>query len=168
MKISFIHRRCTNVLTFLLKILDVNQVIAYLCLMKKQILLLLLAFFPLCKAAEPWRLHLQNTDEGVILKMDLYEESVDVPGMEMFGPMNGFLGGKGVYGVWMVTSFDIKDDKSVTLRLSNDLGSETQAVRLTQQSDSVYLMELLNGVVVKKAVNRKLIKIPAAIKLTQK
>ncbi|MDE7166910.1 MAG: hypothetical protein K2O17_07760 [Bacteroidaceae bacterium] len=136
--------------------------------MKKQILLLLLWLFPFCKAAEPWRLHLQNKDEGVILKMDLYEESIDVPGMEMFGPMNGFLGGKGIYGVWMVTSFDIKDERTVTLRLSNDLGSETQAVRLTQQSDSLYLMELLNGVVVKKAVNRKLIKIPAAIQLTQK
>lgn len=83
------------------------------------------------KAAEPWKLRLDNSDEGVYLHIDLYEESIPVPGMEMFGPMNGYLNGKGVYGVWSVTSFDIKDDKVATLRLSNDLGSETQSIRLT-------------------------------------
>lgn len=126
----------------------------------KCIYCLLLAFAAtMVKAAEPWKLRLDNSDEGVYLHIDLYEESIPVPGMEMFGPMNGYLNGKGVYGVWSVTSFDIKDDKMATLRLSNDLGSETQSIRLTWQNDSTYLMELQDGVVVKKAVNRKLVKI---------
>lgn len=121
--------------------------------------LLLALAATMVKAAEPWKLRLDNSDEGVYLHIDLYEESIPVPGMEMFGPMNGYLNGKGVYGVWSVTSFDIKDDKVATLRLSNDLGSETQSIRLTWQNDSTYLMELQDGVVVKKAVNRKLVKI---------
>ncbi len=120
------------------------------------------------QAAEPWRLRLENNVEQATLKIDLYEESVDVPGMELLGPMNGYLGGKGVYGVWMVTSFDIKDDRTATLRLSNDQGSETQSIRLTQQTDSTYLMELQGGVVVKRAVNRKLVKIPSKIVLNVK
>lgn len=86
--------------------------------------------------------------------------------MEMFGPMNGYLGGYGIYGVWSVTSFEIKDDKTAFLRMSNDLGSETQQIRLTQQTDSTYLMELQGGVVVKKAVNRKLIKIVPKMELS--
>ena len=102
------------------------------------------------------------------LKLDLYEESIDVPGMELFGPMNGYLAGKGVYGTWMVTSFQIKNDKEATLRLSNDQGSETQSILLTWQNDSTYLMELQNGVVVKKVVNKKLVKIPAKITLLVK
>ena len=120
------------------------------------------------QAAEPWRLRLENNVEQATLKIDLYEESVDVPGMELLGPMNGYLGGKGVYGVWMVTSFDIKDDRTATLRLSNDQGSETQSIRLIQQTDSTYLMELQGGVVVKRAVNRKLVKIPSKIVLNVK
>ena len=118
------------------------------------------------QAAEPWRLRLENKVEQATLKIDLYEESVDVPGMEILGPMNGYLGGKGIYGVWMVTSFDIKDDRTATLRLSNDQGSETQSIRLSQQNDSTYLMELQGGVVVKRVVNRKLVKIPAKFELT--
>ncbi len=120
------------------------------------------------RAGEPWKLQLTNKEEQVDLKLDLYEESIDVPGMELFGPMNGYLTGKGVYGTWMVTSFQIKNDKEATLRLSNDQGSETQAILLTWQNDSTYLMELQNGVVVKKVVNKKLVKIPGKITLLVK
>ncbi len=120
------------------------------------------------RAGEPWKLQLTNKEEQVDLKLDLYEESIDVPGMELFGPMNGYLAGKGVYGTWMVTSFQIKNDKEATLRLSNDQGSETQSILLTWQNDSTYLMELQNGVVVKKVVNKKLVKIPAKITLNKK
>lgn len=120
------------------------------------------------QAAEPWKLSLYNQAEEVEVHIDLYEETIDVPGMDMFGPMNGYIGGKGVYGKWMVTSFNIKDDKSATLRVSNDLGSETQSVLLTWQNDSTYMMELQGGVVIKKAVNRKLVKIPAKIQLSIK
>ena len=120
------------------------------------------------RAGEPWKLQLTNKEEQVDLKLDLYEESIDVPGMELFGPMNGYLAGKGVYGTWMVTSFQIKNDKEATLRLSNDQGSETQSILLTWQNDSTYLMELQNGVVVKKVVNKKLVKIPGKITLLVK
>ena len=89
------------------------------------------------RAGEPWKLQLTNKEEQVDLKLDLYEESIDVPGMELFGP-------------------------------SNDQGSETQASLLTWQNDSTYLMELQNGVVVKKVVNKKLVKIPGKITLLVK
>lgn len=111
-------------------------------------------------AAQPWKLFLVNPEEGVKMKIDLYEETVNVPGMDMFGPMNGYMAGKGIWGTWMVTSFTIESDKQATLRFSNDQGSETQAVCLTQQTDSTYLMELQGGVVVKKVVNKKLQKLP--------
>lgn len=133
----------------------------------KQTYLLLFALLGLSLNAQtPWKLRLQNQTEQVKLVIDLYEESINVPTMEMFGPMNGYLGGYGIYGVWSVTSFEIKDDKTAFLRMSNDLGSETQQIRLTQQTDSTYLMELQGGVVVKKAVNRKLTKIVPKMELT--
>ncbi|MCD8285415.1 MAG: hypothetical protein LUC86_08750 [Prevotellaceae bacterium] len=116
-------------------------------------------------AEGPWKFRMENAENEVLLCLDLYEESVDVPGMSMFGPMNGYLGGKGVYGVWMVTSFKIVSDKEAQLHLSNDQGSETQPARLTWTSDTTCLFEQTGGNVIKKAVNRKLVKIPAKLEL---
>ncbi len=115
-------------------------------------------------AQGPWKLKLLCPEENVRLHIDLYEESIKVPGMEMFGPMNGYLGGN-IYGVWTVTSFKIQDDKTATLRLSNDLGSETQKATLTQQSDSLYLLHLDGITVVKRVVGKKLVKVPIDFKM---
>ena len=115
-------------------------------------------------AQGPWKLNLHCPEEDVRLHIDLYEESVIVPGMEMFGPMNGYQGGN-IYGVWTVTSFKIQDDKTATLRLSNDLGSETQKATLTQQSDSLYLLHLDGVNVVKRVVGKKLVKVPIDFKM---
>lgn len=135
---------------------------------KRLILCALLVGALASKAAEPWKLHLYNKEERMELHIDLYEESIDVPNMEMFGPMNGYLGGGGVYGKWMVTSFKIKDDHVATLRVSNDLGSETQSIQLTWLNDSTYAMDLQGGVVVKKVVNKKLAKVPAKVLMSVK
>ena len=135
---------------------------------KRLILCALLVGTLASKAAEPWKLHLFNKEERMELHIDLYEESIDVPNMEMFGPMNGYLGGGGVYGKWMVTSFKIKDDHVATLRVSNDLGSETQSIQLTWLNDSTYAMDLQGGVVVKKVVNKKLAKVPAKVLMSVK
>lgn len=76
----------------------------------------------------------------------------------MFGPMNGYINGD-IYGVWTITSSEIINDKQAKLRLSNDLGSETQEALLTLQGDSICKMELKGGVVVKRVVGKKLVKI---------
>ena len=114
-------------------------------------------------AGNPWKLNLTDPEEKITLTIDLHEESIEVPGMEMFGPMNGYLGGN-IYGVWVVTSFKIKKDKAI-LRLSNDLGSETQEAELTQTSDSTYTLKLLGSTVVKRAEGRKLHKITPTLKM---
>lgn len=115
----------------------------------------------------PWKCQLECTQEKVDMVIDLYEESVDVPGMSMFGPMNGYINGKGVYGVWMVTSFEIKSDSEAIIRFSNDLGSDTQNVRLTRKEDGSYLAELTGTVYIKKVVNgKKLEKIVSKLPMT--
>ena len=133
----------------------------------KHILSLLLVSFCFCSALQaqsPWKVKLHCPEENILLHIDLYEESINVPGMDMFGPMNGYLGGN-IYGVWSVTSFRIQDDKVAMLRLSNDLGSETQKATLTQQSDSIYVLHFDGLNVVKRAVGKKLVKIPSDLKM---
>lgn len=103
----------------------------------------------------PWKCKLECAQEKVDIVLDLYEESIEVPGMSMFGPMNGYLNGKGVYGVWMVTSFEIKNEREAHVRFSNDLGSDSQTIKLTIADDGTYNAELIGGVAVKKVVNGK-------------
>ncbi len=112
-------------------------------------------------AQEPWKFRMECAENEIVLAIDLYEESVDVPGMSMFGPMNGYIGGKGVWGVWMVTSYKILSDTKAEIHLSNDQGSETQPVRLTLNDDGTCLFEEFSGSVIKKVVNNKLVKIPS-------
>ena len=121
-------------------------------------LLFLVLFASIAAAQQPFKGKFYNETYNANLFIDLYEESIEVPGMEMFGPMNGYLKG-GIYGVWTITSFLVSDDEaSATIRLSNDLGSETQEVSLTFLNDSTLSFEQQGGIVIKKAVNKKLVK----------
>lgn len=98
----------------------------------------------LTTARSPFKCTLYDRENKIYLHLDLYEESINVPGMEMFGPMNGYMNGN-VYGIWMITSSKIENEKTATFRLSNDLGSETQEVKLTVENDSTYLLEQQGG-----------------------
>ncbi len=128
--------------------------------MKKYVIACLAGFCAgLTPARPPFKCTLYDRENRICLHLDLYEESINVPGMEMFGPMNGYMDGN-VYGIWMVTSSEIENEKTATFRLSNDLGSETQEVKLTVENDSTYLLEQQGGIVIKKVVDKKLVKIP--------
>lgn len=134
-------------------------------MMKRLFVLISLAVCLLSHASEPWKLSLIDRDESIVLKIDLQEESIMVPGMEIFGPMHGYLGGN-VYGVWTITSFKLKKDKAI-LRMSNDLGSETQEAELTQFNDSTYTLKLVGTVLVKRAVGNKLHKIASTLRMVK-
>lgn len=118
-------------------------------------------------AQGPWKMILTCPEEKIDLVMNLYKEDIEVPGMEMFGPMNGYLGGN-IYGVWSITSFKIDSDKNVSLRVSNDLGSDTQAIQITQQNDSVWRMEFTGHNVIKRVNGKKLVKIPSVFLMKKK
>ena len=113
---------------------------------------------------QPWKLRLHCPEEKIDLHLDLYEESVEVPGMEAFGPMNGYLGGN-IYGVWYVVGFDIKDDQHAVVTIANDLGSEDQKLTLTQTSDSTYQLKFLGYNAVKRAQGKRLVKIPGELNM---
>lgn len=136
--------------------------------MKRIVMFLLAALFANLQFAKvqepstPWKFKLTSEQGGIKIFLDLYEETIEVPGMDMFGPMNGYLGGN-IYGVWMVTSFDIKSDKEAHIRMSNDFGSDTQDMNLTFLNDSTLRVDLKGGVSIKKVVDKKLSKIPSTI-----
>lgn len=135
--------------------------------MKKAVTSVLLFLCITMNAGGPWKMGLTCPNENINLIIDLYEESIDVPGLEMFGPMNGYLNGN-IYGVWYVTGFNILDDKNVTIKVANDLGSENQKISLTQTSDSTWTLKFEGQQVVKRAVGKKLVKIPRELVMKKK
>lgn len=112
-------------------------------------------------AQGPWKLKLVDKEENIELHLDLYEESIEVPGMEMFGPMNGYIGGD-IYRIWSITSYKIKDDKNARIRVSNDLGSETQEIELIKKNDSIWNVNFIGRNVIKRVRGKKLVKAPSS------
>ena len=113
---------------------------------------------------QPWKLQLQSPEEKINLNIDLYEESIEVPGFEAFGPMHVYMDGN-IYGVWYVVGFDIKDDKHAAITIANELGSEDQKLTLTQDSDSTYQLKFVGYNAVRRAQGKKLVKIPSEFKM---
>ena len=111
---------------------------------------------------KPWKIRLYSQEENINVVLDLYEESVNVPGMDMFGPMNGYMNGN-IYGTWSVTSSKILNDKTAMVGFSNDLGSETQRTTITHDTDSTWVMKFEGANVVKRLNGKKLVRIPSEI-----
>lgn len=113
------------------------------------------------QADRPFRVTLYSPDAHITLALDLYEESVNVPGYEFFGPTFGYMRGDArqwMYGVWFVLSAEIKENKAI-LRMSNDSGAASQDVELRIMPDGTYAYRALGTNEVSRAEGRKLKKI---------
>lgn len=133
--------------------------------MRTYVFMAIMAITTTLQAEDIWKFKAYSSSEEVFLNLDLYKESIPVPEMEIFGPMNGYINGKGIYGVWMITSVKITSPKEAIVHFSNDLGSETQIVKLSLPNDTTCVFEQLEGNVIKKAIGRNLVKIPKNFQL---
>ena len=109
-------------------------------------------------ASTPYKGIFECKNARISLKLDAYQESVEVPGLSFLGKTHGYLNGMGIYGVWMITHCKKQGD-AVQLRFSNDTGSDAQTILFKQINDSTFLYKATGGNVIKKVQNRKLVKI---------
>lgn len=105
----------------------------------------------------PFAGHFYCEDTQTHIYLNLYEESISVPGFSFLGKMNGYMSG-GIYGTWMLISHKINGTKA-TLRFSNDIGSDSQNIEFTQTSDSTFTYRAVGGNAIRRAVGRKLVKV---------
>lgn len=129
---------------------------------KSVITLVAITFSSCIMAQQPWKVYLQNKEHNLRLNINLYEETISVPNMEMFGPMHGYLAGT-LANIWTITSCKIENNQKATIRMSNDLGSETQECILTHENDSTYILDVKGSQHIRKVVNRKYQKLPTTI-----
>ena len=111
-----------------------------------------------------FRAYLINKQYDVFLKIDLCDESIVVPGQDLYGSLPGYFGKRTNSFCWVITSAEVNGKKAM-LTMINDFGSEDLVASLTQQNDSVYILRQEEGSTLKMAQGGKWQKMPKTLEL---
>ena len=115
-----------------------------------------------------FRAYLVNNEYDVYLRINFYDEDIKVPGQELYGSLPGYLGKKHNSFCWVITAAHIKDNRTATLALINDYGSEDLTATLTRQNDSIYILRQEKGSTLKIPKDGKWQKLPKTLELKLK
>jgi hypothetical protein len=116
---------------------------------------------------KPFHAHIYNNEYDVYMKINFYEEDIQVPGQELYGSLPGFFGKEHNSFCWVITSAKVKG-KTATISLINDYGSEDLTATLTLQNDSTYILKQTEGSTLKVPNKGKWQKIPKTLVLKLK
>ena len=140
--------------------------------MKKTLLTLAFGLLSSCLLAQNeekvFRAYLFNKEYDVYLRIDFYNESISVPGNELYGKLHGYLGKNNNSFCWPITAAKLKDEHTAELSLINDYGSEDLTATLTQQNDSTYILKQDKGSTLKVPKNGKWQKLPKTLPFKRK
>ena len=139
--------------------------------MNKLIAISLFCLTTICVKAqtnnEPFRAYLSNNEYDVFLRINFYEQDVNVPGQDLFGQVPGYLGKKNNSFAWLITSAKINGNKA-KLQLINDYGSEDLTATLTRKNDSIYVLKQESGSTLKVPNKGKWLKLPKTLEFKRK
>lgn len=136
--------------------------------MIKYVLLLLMSLFPLLSAsqeAQPFDVTVRNDEYKICIRMNLYGKDIVVPGQEVLGNVDGYIGSDQSAGKWIITSSRIVDGREAEIEVVNDYGSEDFTAVIRLNADGTYSYKKKNGSTLRFAVNGKWQKIPGGMTL---
>lgn len=99
-----------------------------------------------------------NYDLQVILDMNLYNDSIDVPGLEGLEKCYGYLKGN-LNGNWLFLKVIKIDGKKAEARASSDRGNDSDNIRFEFKDDNNIIVSSKEGLV-KYVENNKYVKLP--------
>ena len=111
---------------------------------------------------KPFRAYIYNNEYEVFMRLDLYGESITVPGQELYGELPGYLGKKHNSFCWLITSSKI-EGQTAELQMINDYGSEDLTATLTVENDSLYVLKQVEGSTLKVPKEGKWHKLPSKL-----
>ena len=139
--------------------------------MKKLFVLAALLLIPVLGSAqkiqEPFRAYLYNNEYDVYLRIDFYDESITIPGQELYGKLPGYLGKKNNSFCWVITSAEISHH-TAHLSMINDFGSEDLTATLSVKDDSLFELKQEEGSTLKVPKNGKWQKLPKTLELKRR
>ena len=119
------------------------------------------------KDPEPFRAYIYNNEYDVYLRIDFYDESITIPGQDLYGKLPGFLGKKNNTFCWVITAAEVKGH-TAHLNMINDFGSEDLSATLTVKNDSLYMLKQVEGSTLKVPKNGKWQKLPKTLEFKRR
>ena len=107
-----------------------------------------------------------NKEYKIYITMDLYDKDVIIPGQEILGPVDGFIGSEQCAHVWTFTTSDVTNSTTAHFEATNNYGSEDFSAKLTLNDDGSYTMRHTGGSTLKFPVKNKWQKIPSTLTFT--
>lgn len=107
-----------------------------------------------------------NDEYKIFITMNLYDKDVIIPGQEIIGQVDGFIGSEQCAHVWMFTSSDVTNGTTAHFEATNNYGSEDFSARLTLNGDGSYTFKHTGGSTLKFPVKNKWQKIPGTLTFT--
>jgi hypothetical protein len=120
------------------------------------------------KEDKSFRAYLYNNEYSVYLRINLYDQDVEVPGQSLYGKLPGYLGKEHNSFCWVITSCKVKNEEKAELQLINDFGSEDLTATLRRVNDSLYVFRQESGSTLKVPKNGKWQKLPKRFVLKRK
>jgi len=116
-----------------------------------------------------FKAQLYNAEYEVTMNINLYDNDVIVPKLDMLGGQPGCLfREKASHYSWIITDAEIKTPTQAELIMVNETGSEDLEATLTCKNDSTYVLRQGRGSTIKVPKGTKWQKIPATITLKRK
>lgn len=109
---------------------------------------------------DTFRAYLINNEYQVYLRINLYDQDVQVPGQDLYGPLPGYLGKQHNSFCWVITACTVKSVCEAELQLINDYGSEDLTATLVRQNDTLYTLRQGPGSTLKVPHQGKWRKLP--------
>ena len=119
------------------------------------------------KDDKPFRAYLYNNEYDVYLRIDFYDESITIPGQDLYGQLPGYLGKKNNSFCWVITSAEISHH-TAHLSMINDFGSEDLTATLSVKDDSLYVLKQVDGSALKVPKNGKWQKLPKTLEFKRR
>ena len=117
--------------------------------------------------SKPFHAYIYNKEYEVYLNIDFYNESITVPGQDLYGQLPGYLGKRNNSFCWVITSAEIDRD-TARLTMINDYGSEDLIATLTLKGDSLYVLKQVEGSTLKVPKNGKWQKLPKTLEFKRR
>ena len=111
--------------------------------------------------------HLYNYEYDVFMVIDFNKKELIAPEHELYGPLAGYLGRPYSKFYWVMLTAEVKE-KTATMQLVNDYGSEDLMATLSQLSDSTYRFTQGKGSVIKVPNKGKWLKLPKTLVFKKK
>lgn len=133
--------------------------------MKKTLLLfisILLASHIMAQTEKPFTGKFVNEELKIFIVINFHDKNVTVPGQEVFGDVDGYMGSTQCAHVWAIVSSEIQGN-TARIEMINNYGSEDFEASLTLNADGTLSFKHLSGSTLKFPVNNKWQKIPTKV-----